>query len=403
MTKKKTIISDALADYTAIQEAAQIRAKDELAKELPSRFNKLYNAKVKESLKESFEDEIEEPLDGIEIGDEAGVTPEEIDATEFSLEDIEKVFNNASETDEFDIQPKEDEEIRLSFDEIASELAALDDEEEGDDTQEIDGEVDMQPDGTELNNNDTMDGQGEKSFETTELNELIAEILSDDEYYGDDEDDEIEIKDAEADRALNNAMKDRRGRDAANNDLSINEVDGEVDENMIRTLSQKKTVGGGFPRSNDDPKQRYGIQESKKVKGYIQENQKLMIELAESKSAIAKYNDVLKKYRVQLSEMAVFNTNLSYANNLLVNESLSLTSNDKANIVNEFKALKTIDESKEKYTKLLEGFGAKRGTSGLEDKLSKSSIQIPQKQLNEVVEKTVYQKDEHLTKIKRLF
>jgi len=402
MTKKKTIISDALADYTAIQEAAQIRAKNELAKELPNRFNKLYSAKVKESLKESFEDEIDEPLDGIEIGDETSVTPEEIDATEFSLEDIEKVFNNAAETDEFDIQPKEDDEIRLSFDEIANELATLTGDEEGDDTQEIDGEVDTQSDDMKLNNNDTMEGQGEKSFENTELSEVLAEILSDDEYYG-DEDDEFEIKDSEADRALGAAMKDPRGREAANKDLSINEEDGEVDENMIRTLSQKKRVGGEFPRTNDDEKLRYGIRESKKIKGYIQENQKLMIELAEGKSAIAKYNDVLKKYRVQLSEMAVFNTNLSNANNLLVNESLTLTSDDKANIVNEFKALKTIDESKEKYTKLLEGFGTKKSNSGLEEKLSKPSIQIPQKQLNEVVEKTVYQKDEHLNKIKRLF
>lgn len=402
MTKKKTIISDALADYTAIQEAAQIRAKNELAKELPNRFNKLYSAKVKESLKESFEDEIDEPLDGIEIGDETSVTPEEIDATEFSLEDIEKVFNNAAETDEFDIQPKEDDEIRLSFDEIANELATLTGDDEGDDTQEIDGEVDdeFQSDETELNNINTMKGQGEKSLENSELNELLSEILTDDEYYGNDDD---EIQDKEADRALGAALRDRKGRDAAKLDIDLNEEDGEVDENMIRTLSQKKTVGGEFPRTNDDEKLRYGIRESKKIKGYIQENQKLMIELAEGKSAIAKYNDVLKKYRVQLSEMAVFNTNLSNANNLLVNESLTLTSNDKANIVNEFKALKTIDESKEKYTKLLEGFGTKKSNSGLEEKLSKPSIQIPQKQLNEVVEKTVYQKDEHLNKIKRLF
>lgn len=458
--KKKTIISEALADLKAIQEAAKVSAKDELVKELPNKFNKIYNKKVEESIKESYEDNIEEPV----IGDVQNIdnTPEEeVDAREFSLEDIENAFENASDEDEFNVEPNEDEEIRLSFDEIVGELESLDSDESGegeyDDTQiETNNTSDDEflPEKNKLNTQDNMI-QGDNSYEEetydvdgTQLAEMMAEIMAEDfEDYDDNySDDEIEIRDPEADRRLSQALRDRKARSAASQDLSnVDEnlddydvddydeieirdpeadralkqalrdrsargaaskdlADGEIDENMIQTLSQKKTVGGQYPRGSEEEKLRYALQE-KKIQGYIKENQKLLKTINESKQFIKKYDTVMSRYRQQLTEMAIFNTNLSNVNNLLLNEDLALNSTDKSNIVNEFKNLKSIDESTEKYNVLLEGFKAtKQGdVSILENKLSKVSTQSSQKQLNEVVEKTAYQKDDHLDKIKRLF
>ena len=51
--------------------------------------------------------------------------------------------------------------------------------------------------------------------------------------------------------------------------------------------------------------------------------------------------------------MAIFNTNLAHVNNLLVNESLALTQDDKIKIINEFKKVDSIAESQKKYKTFL--------------------------------------------------
>ena len=52
---------------------------------------------------------------------------------------------------------------------------------------------------------------------------------------------------------------------------------------------------------------------------------------------VEQYKAAIEKYRDQLKEMATFNTNLAHVNNLLVNEGLALTQEDKIKIINEFK------------------------------------------------------------------
>jgi hypothetical protein len=87
-----------------------------------------------------------------------------------------------------------------------------------------------------------------------------------------------------------------------------------------------------------------GVDESKKLGSLIKENKELTKRVNETKkykqsvsTLLENYKTALEKYRNQLKEMAIFNTNLAHVNNLLVNESLALTQDDKIKIINEFK------------------------------------------------------------------
>jgi hypothetical protein len=154
-----------------------------------------------------------------------------------------------------------------------------------------------------------------------------------------------------------------------------------------------------------------GVDESKKVNRLIEENKKLTKKLNETvkfkKSAttlVESYKSALEKYRNQLKEMAIFNTNLAHVNNLLVNESLALTQDDKIKIINEFKKVDSIAESQKKYKGFLtEMKGSKKTiTESIETKVS-ASIQPSSKQkLDEVVEKTAYANDAHIQRMRKL-
>jgi uncharacterized protein YciW len=146
----------------------------------------------------------------------------------------------------------------------------------------------------------------------------------------------------------------------------------------------------------------------KKINGLISENKTLTKKLNEVKeykksvgTLLEQYKTALDKYRNQLKEMAVFNTNLAHVNNLLVNESLALTQDDKIKIINEFKKVDTIAESQKRYKNFLtEMKGSKKTlTESVEEKVT-TSIQPSSKQkLDEV---TAYKDDKHIQKMRNL-
>lgn len=191
-----------------------------------------------------------------------------------------------------------------------------------------------------------------------------------------------------------------------NNVLGANEAP--VEESQTRTLSNQKKVTAALPgveyKQSAVPKMRPamrgGMDESqKKISSLIEENKKLTKKLNETKKyketaskLVESYQTVIGKYRNQLKEMAVFNTNLSHVNNLLVNEELALTQEDKVKIINEFKKVDSISSSVNVYKNLMTEMkvGKKTLTESFENKVS-ASIQPSSKQkLDEVKEKTAY-------------
>jgi len=190
----------------------------------------------------------------------------------------------------------------------------------------------------------------------------------------------------------------------------------EIDENLPHTQThanarktgaQNNTNYGKADRLRDAVKNESSI----KIGSLIQENKNLTKKLNETKKekeAQTKLNEefqsALDKYRNHLREMATFNTNLAHVNNLLVNEGLALTQEDKIKIINEFKKVDTIEESQKKYKSFLTEMKASKPTltESIETKASSSIAPSASKQVDEAKEVTAYKNDDHINKMKRL-
>ena len=195
----------------------------------------------------------------------------------------------------------------------------------------------------------------------------------------------------------------------------------ELDEASGMAHSSSKHVAGDHLPGKEFAKQRhkrYGSvnnpqneSEEKKLAALIEENKKLTKKINESKKnqesvkqIVESYKGVLNKYRTQLKEMAVYNTNLAHVNNLLVNESLALTQEDKVKIITDFKSIDTISESKKKYDSILSEMKEEKKTltESVEDKVTESVGASSKQKLDEVVESTAYENDEHLNRMKKI-
>lgn len=199
---------------------------------------------------------------------------------------------------------------------------------------------------------------------------------------------------------------------------AMEEQEEPVEESLTQTHANQKKVGGGTIPGKDykSPqtvsRMRIGVQENeKKISSLINENKSLTKKLNETKkykqsvtTLVEQYKSALEKYRNQLKEMATFNTNLAHVNNLLVNESLALTQEDKIKIINGFKKVDTIAESQEKYNAFLTEMKSSKKTltESIEGKVSASVAPSSKQKLEEAKEVTAYANDEHINKMKRL-
>lgn len=178
-----------------------------------------------------------------------------------------------------------------------------------------------------------------------------------------------------------------------------------VAENLTNTHAAQRLVGQdtqprGKENGDQGDKLRFAVRASanestaKKMTGILKENlsltkqlNKVKGDLTESKNQVAQvsqfkklneeYKTALDKYRTQLKEMAVLNTNISYVNNLLVNEGLALSLKDKEEIIEKFKTVGTILESENTYKKLLNDFSASKKSikESLEDKVNSTIVE----------------------------
>lgn len=173
-----------------------------------------------------------------------------------------------------------------------------------------------------------------------------------------------------------------------------------------KTGSQNNTNYGKENRLRDAMKE-----ENIKIGSLINENKSLTKKLNETKkykqsmtTLVEQYKTAIEKYRNQLKEMATFNTNLAHVNNLLVNESLALTQEDKIKIINEFKKVDTIAESQEKYKTFLSEMKESRPTltESIENRVNTSVAPSSKQNLDKAKEVTAYANDEHINKMKKL-
>ena len=217
-------------------------------------------------------------------------------------------------------------------------------------------------------------------------------------------DEEDEITDADVTAVLGNSAE------------GIDEQD--VEEAHGMTYAERRKMPGRenpapeyLSKGELDQSPEYVKESKKKIGSLINENKSLTKKLNETKkykksvtTLVEQYKSALDKYRTQLKEMATFNTNLAHVNNLLVNEGLALTQEDKIKIINEFKKVDTIADSQEKYKKILKEMKESKTTltESIETKMSTSVAPSASKQIDEAKEVTVYADDKHIKKMKRL-
>jgi len=199
--------------------------------------------------------------------------------------------------------------------------------------------------------------------------------------------------------------------------------DEDIEEGHGISHARRKGVDGKLPRkgqglpTSHERQLRYAMQENMKLENLLSENKKLTKKTNELRkesksleSLVEQYKTAIGKYREQLKEMAVFNTNLSHVNNLLVNENITMSHGEKVDMIKEFTKVSTIEESKSVYSKYLTVLTEnKKSTKNninesiVGRKLSNSVIdQSSKTKLDEVTEKNAYTNNQHLNKIKSL-
>jgi hypothetical protein len=195
--------------------------------------------------------------------------------------------------------------------------------------------------------------------------------------------------------------------------------DEELDEDLSHVITHSNAKHAGAHNHTNYGKEerlRYALRgESlkKKVADLLEQNKKLTKKINESKKyketvteLVENYKNALDKYRTQLKEMAVYNTNLAHVNNLLVNEELALTQEEKVKIIKEFKTVDSISDSQKKYKEVLAEMkeGKKTISEGatIEGKLNESVGESSKKKLGEIEEKTAYKNDKGIGRMKQL-
>lgn len=405
--EKKSILKEALTDFNEIMEAATNKAKTELANEFPEKFNNLIKEelKSKKPIKDSYkkiiteepititEEKTKEPImekntketkkvvkEGLENApfDNAATKPEvveEFNISELDMSAVGTALENAGDTDEV-----------ITMNEIQQELANMDlgapESIEGDDSlKKL----------YELKNQllEIINGlNGENKFDINKVSAPVEPELTE----------EAPITDNDITDVL------------AGNEPAVDEAHG------LAYSTRRQAAGRHLPdeehlSAGEKDQSPYLAENKKKISGLIKENMGLTKKLNEAKKykdtvgeLLENYNIALGKYRTQLKEMAIFNTNLAHVNNLLVNEELALTQEDKVKIITEFKNIDNIAASQSKYKTFLTEIKESRKTitESIEDKVT-TSIQPSSKQkLDEVVEKTAYSNDAHINKMKKL-
>lgn len=472
-TTKKSVLSEAIVEFNELMEAAKSKAKDQMASELPEKFNKILNEhlekldkmknniqKEKNKINESKVDKTftKEPKDKKEVGktntkevkkddDEVDSTlgdtfnkepkkgkkvnesvEDDIDLTDFSMEELQEVFDGADDDDDFDVEGDElDAGKDFDLDDIEAELAKMDDMSE---EFEVDENVDdpyakLKKLQEEMNaiidsfNKETDNIVEEADPMIQEFDEKMSGIYGED-YKG--------VLGAEYDKLLD-LYKNQDNGDAKYFDdddvieISMDEeedfdFEDEIDEAHGVSLSNNKLAGSHVqPRPEyaqyKKDKLRYALQKEqfeKRINSLVTENKKNKIEfkklknnLSETEKLMEGYRDVIGKYRQQLTEMVVFNTNLSHVNNLLINEDFNLTNEEKKQIVEKFKPVQSIDESEQIYNEII---NEKKEVDGklISESINKNNIfgKPSKENLGETVEKSTYKNDDHLDKIKRV-
>lgn len=202
--------------------------------------------------------------------------------------------------------------------------------------------------------------------------------------------------------------------------VGLAEEEGSVEETHGVGLSLNKLVSGTeAPQIESKPYAKNKIRLAlrtegneilqKRINSLVNENFELNKQANKAKETVKEitkinesYKEAIDKYRKQLNEMALVSTNIANVNNILVNESLALSFEDKKNMINEFKKVSTVEESEKTYKKIIKEFSDAKKTikESVEEKINNAIESSSSEEVKNGVEGK--QINEHVNKIKNL-
>ena len=411
--EKKESVKESIVD----EKKEPVTEGKEKAGDNKESLNEVENVDLRESTFES----VESAFDGAQKDSEFNVSPDENLMMKDIEEELSKMQGLANDVDT-SIHEMEVEDPMEKFKALYGEMSTIMDKMEQDKMQ------------TEMNNkfNDHMNtafgetyeadlgsdqiGQLKEMFAARQKGEPFEKAATVNEDVEDVEKvDEMHKGNFDADKHNANLIPQTIAEDEEGTEEDKREDDDVVDETATSSKGHaaNRTVGNenmpkSSPRKDSTQRQfqreglekRYAVQKQnweKRMNSLLIENKSITkafnagkVSAIKMTEFITEATDAISKYRAQLGDMSVFNTNLAYSNSILIDESIALTAEDKKLIVSEFKNVASITESEKKYKTLLEGFkGTEKKTmnENLEDKVNDtiepSSSQTIVEQVNE--------------------
>lgn len=458
--KNESVLKEALLEYEEVLKAAKNKLVENNSKELDSLIEKFLKESNEPKVavnKEPKEGKIQESISiqkpiGEMKEEVAVVAPNTINMKEASLSEVEAAFDNASPNDDFQVVRNDggQQNQALAGASNDQQQLPLGGNEDNFDLTSIEGEIDEMM--KEINQAEQMQAQqaqqqqlaqqespvdrfkkiheemGKYLKEIDEMNankNLMEEFHSKmSEMYG--ETYKAQMEESKVNELFDMYKKVKGG----NADKPVNQVQEEVapsvaekpvEESHGVSLSHNKHAGEEVQPRIENGKEyaahriRVALQNeatTKKISALIKENIALTTQLNKTKGNLSEttvktksmsslnesYKVAIEKYRNQLKEMAVLNTNISYVNNLLVNENFALSIEDKKNIIEKFKPVASINESEKIYKEVLKEYSESKKSSIVESLENKIASTIVESSSANIIEESIGS-DEHINKM----
>lgn len=388
MAEKKSIIEEALLDINKIQKALDANTAEILRSVMKEEIDSV----VKESLtSEVYEEEdLETPEGETELGTDADAAVADIDAmgAEDSVEGV------PSDIESPEVAPAMGADLGMNADALGGEemdMTAASDDDVIAIYKKLSGEDEIEIVGDEIHLN--VSEPGEYVIKTSDLptggeveggEEVDLEPVDDVDY-------EIEVGDEE------------EGEEAPADLEPVDDEEGEEEEGEEEEEEEKEELEEAIPVGSAQAHRLPGKAQIGQPKGAGADNLKES-ELAKAKKLVLESNNkyktllaehtalkaqneefkgALKKFRNQLVETVVFNSNLSYVTRLFMEH--STTKAEKANIIKRFDTeVTSLKESKKLYNTIAnELVNRKPINEAVESKIIKEATSSVSKQLNE--------------------
>lgn len=422
--KSSLNIDKALLEAAEIDKAFEANAKEILAHTMSSEIEEM----VRESLEGSMVNEYDEEMD-LEVSDESDIDDagDGDDLTlSLDMDDMDLDGDNEEDLDiDLDLDIDDDADFDLGDDDVETiDLTG------SNDTDVItvfkkmgpDDEIEVVQDGDSVDIKDTATGAEyrvelgggnadmDMDLDLDDTDEFEMDLgdddmdldmdLDDDDALGDfdlggdddmdyeDEDDEFEMDDDMTEEVVYEIEITDDGDDMSEEDETLEDED-EIEE-ASRTLGSGRKWGkGGLnkPRSAPRHLNRESVTANSKV---IQENKVLKSKLnnisSENNELKGDYNklvEALKGFRKKLDEVAIFNSNLTYAVRLFTENTTS--KDEKFEIIKRFDEVKSLKESKNMYKNLVKEISKTKTPikESIEDKINETKGSGSKTQISE--------------------